>query len=205
MRPDQATAAATVPAPKAKRMPRAQREQLMLDAAVSVFAKSGYHSASMDEIAEAGGVSKPMLYLYLGSKEELFAACLRREAGGLVAAFRDAAAPQLPPGDQLFGGLVAFFRFVGERRDSWALLNQHARSSGVSPSSPRWDRCAGRSSRPSPPWSAGPSAAACRRTRQAGTAARPPPSPRPSSARRTRWPAGSPRPAVSRPRTPRAG
>ncbi|MFC5906235.1 TetR/AcrR family transcriptional regulator [Streptacidiphilus monticola] len=133
MRPDQATAAATVPAPKAKRMPRAQREQLMLDAAVSVFAKSGYHSASMDEIAEAGGVSKPMLYLYLGSKEELFAACLRREAGGLVAAFRDAAAPQLPPGDQLFGGLVAFFRFVGERRDSWALLNQHARSSGGEP------------------------------------------------------------------------
>ncbi len=34
----------------------------------------------MDEIAEVAGVSKPLVYLYLNSKEELFSAVIRREA-----------------------------------------------------------------------------------------------------------------------------
>jgi AcrR family transcriptional regulator len=115
---------------KAKRVPRAQREQQMLDAAVKVFSRSGYHAASMDEIAEECDVSKPMLYLYLGSKEELFAACIRREADRLIARFAEAADPSLDPGDQLFRGLTAFFAFVAEHRDSWVVLYQQARAQG---------------------------------------------------------------------------
>lgn len=102
----------------------------MLDAAVRVFSRSGYHAASMDEIAEECDVSKPMLYLYLGSKEELFAACVRREADRLIARFAEAADPSLDPGDQLFRGLTAFFAFVAEHRDSWVVLYQQARAQG---------------------------------------------------------------------------
>ncbi|RAG82760.1 TetR/AcrR family transcriptional regulator [Streptacidiphilus pinicola] len=102
----------------------------MLDAAVKVFSRSGYHAASMDEIAEECDVSKPMLYLYLGSKEELFAACIRREADRLIARFAEAADPSLEPGDQLFRGLTAFFAFVAEHRDSWIVLYQQARAQG---------------------------------------------------------------------------
>ncbi|MEZ0064734.1 AcrR family transcriptional regulator [Streptacidiphilus sp. MAP12-20] len=127
MRSDARDEAAPV---KAKRVPRAQREQQMLDAAVMIFSRSGYHAASMDEIAEACEVSKPMLYLYLGSKEELFAACIRREADRLIAAFAGAADPSLDPGDQLFRGLTAFFAFVAEHRDSWIVLYQQARAQG---------------------------------------------------------------------------
>lgn len=65
---------------KTKRMPRAVREQQMLDAAVSVFGRRGYMAASMDEIAELAGVSKPLVYLYLNSKDDLFSACVDREA-----------------------------------------------------------------------------------------------------------------------------
>ncbi len=115
---------------KAKRVPRAQREQQMLDAAVKVFSRSGYHAASMDEIAEECEVSKPMLYLYLGSKEELFAACIRREADRLIARFAEAADPSMDPGEQLFRGLTAFFAFVAEHRDSWIVLYQQARAQG---------------------------------------------------------------------------
>ncbi|WP_042446374.1 TetR/AcrR family transcriptional regulator [Streptacidiphilus jiangxiensis] len=111
-------------------MPRAQREQQMLDAAVKVFSRSGYHAASMDEIAEECDVSKPMLYLYLGSKEELFAACIRREADRLIARFAEAADPSLDPGEQLYRGLTAFFAFVAEHRDSWIVLYQQARAQG---------------------------------------------------------------------------
>ncbi|PRC52599.1 TetR family transcriptional regulator, partial [Mycobacterium sp. ITM-2017-0098] len=62
-----------------KRLPRAVREQQMLDAAVEIFSVNGYHETSMDAIAAEANISKPMLYLYYGSKEELFGACLNRE------------------------------------------------------------------------------------------------------------------------------
>ena len=51
----------------------------MLDAAVQMFSVNGYHETSMDAIAAQAEISKPMLYLYYGSKEELFGACLDRE------------------------------------------------------------------------------------------------------------------------------
>lgn len=73
---------------KSKRMPREVREREMLDAAVVTFGQRGYRSASMDEIAELAGVSKPLVYLYLNSKEELFTACIRREADALLTAVR---------------------------------------------------------------------------------------------------------------------
>jgi AcrR family transcriptional regulator len=50
-------------------MPRAEREQVILEVAGAIFARGDYHSAAMDEIAEQAGVSKPMLYAYFGSKE----------------------------------------------------------------------------------------------------------------------------------------
>lgn len=65
---------------KSKRMPREVRERQMMDAAVATFGQRGYRAASMDQIAELAGVSKPLVYLYLNSKEELFTACIRREA-----------------------------------------------------------------------------------------------------------------------------
>lgn len=100
----------------------------MLDAAVSVFSRRGYHAASMDEIAEVAGISKPMVYAYLGAKEELFAACLRREADRLLATVASGTAGvDLPPEELLWHGLRAFFGFVDENRDGWSVLYRQAR------------------------------------------------------------------------------
>jgi len=54
---------ASVPGVKivSKRVPRAVREQEMLDAAVAEFARLGFHDASMDDIAARAHVSKPMV------------------------------------------------------------------------------------------------------------------------------------------------
>src|SRR6476661_3048789 len=103
---------------KNKRMPRAVREQQMLDAAVRTFGQRGYRAASMDEIAELAGVSKPLVYLYLNSKEDLFTACIRREAKGL------------PADRQLWEGLGAFFTHTAEHPDGWAVLHLQARTHG---------------------------------------------------------------------------
>lgn len=100
----------------------------MLDAAVRVFAKHGFHAANMDDIAERAGVSKPMVYAYLGTKDELFVACLRREAGRLIDAFAGVVDPALPPDEQLWQGLRGFFTYVGAHRDGWAVLYRQART-----------------------------------------------------------------------------
>ncbi|MFC4033083.1 TetR/AcrR family transcriptional regulator [Streptomyces polygonati] len=102
----------------------------MLDAAVATFARRGYRSASMDEIAEAAGVSKPLVYLYLNSKDELFTACIRREADALTAAIRAAVEPGAPADRQLWSGLLGFFEHTAAHPDGWTLLHTQARTVG---------------------------------------------------------------------------
>ncbi|WP_103528281.1 MULTISPECIES: TetR/AcrR family transcriptional regulator [Streptomyces] len=113
-----------------QRLPRQVREQQIIDAAVRVFSQRGYHAAVVDEISELAGISKPMVYLYLGSKEGLFVACVRREGERLVTAFREAAVTGGTPEERLWAGLTAFFRFVTEHRDSWVVLHRQAAELG---------------------------------------------------------------------------
>jgi AcrR family transcriptional regulator len=115
--------------PASRRLPRAIREQQMLDAAVRVFSRQGFHATSVDEIAEAAGISKPMVYAYLGSKEDLFVACLHREGVRLMEALAEAAAAgsDLGPDEKLWRGLRAFLGFVAAHREGWAVLYRQAR------------------------------------------------------------------------------
>jgi AcrR family transcriptional regulator len=99
----------------------------MLDAAVAVFSEYGFHAASMDEISARAGISKPMVYAYLGTKDELFIACLHREGTRLMEAIAGAVEPDLPPDEQLWRGLRAFFTFVADHRDGWRVLYRQAR------------------------------------------------------------------------------
>lgn len=99
----------------------------MLDAAVRVFSERGFHAASMDDIAVAAGISKPMVYAYLGAKEDLFIACLHREGTRLMEAIVGVVELDLPPEEQLWRGLRAFFGFVGRHRDGWSVLYRQAR------------------------------------------------------------------------------
>ena len=55
-------------------VPRAVREPQILEVAGRIFAARGYHAASMDEIAAAADVTKPLVYAYFGSKEGLYVA-----------------------------------------------------------------------------------------------------------------------------------
>lgn len=113
--------------PTFRRLPRAVREQQMLDAAVKVFSRRGYHAASMDEIADDAGISKPMVYAYLGTKEELFIACLHREGTRMMQAIAGAVAPDLSADERLWRSLRAFLGFVGAHRDGWSVLYRQAR------------------------------------------------------------------------------
>ncbi|MCT2592110.1 TetR/AcrR family transcriptional regulator [Streptomyces sp. N2-109] len=125
--------AAVVGTKTGKRVPRAVREQQMLDAAVAGFARHGYSAASMDDIAEAAGVSKPLVYQYLKSKEDLFTACIERESAALIAAVRAgtlSGGGAVPADRMLWNGLCAFFAHTAAHPDGWAVLHQQARSQG---------------------------------------------------------------------------
>ncbi|NDO77203.1 TetR family transcriptional regulator [Kocuria indica] len=58
-------------------MTRDQRREQLLSTALRVFSKGGYHSTSMDEIAAAAGVSKPVLYQHFPGKRDLFLALVQ--------------------------------------------------------------------------------------------------------------------------------
>ena len=55
---------------------RNQRKEMILDAALHVFAEEGYHSASISKIAKKGGVSKGLMYNYFESKQDLLSVLL---------------------------------------------------------------------------------------------------------------------------------
>ncbi|MEU2358092.1 TetR/AcrR family transcriptional regulator [Streptomyces misionensis] len=115
---------------RTKRMPRAERERQMLDAAVEIIGRHGYTAASMDDIAELAGVSKPLVYLYLNSKDDLFTACIRREAAALTRAVHAAVRPDRPAERQLWDGVKAFFTYTAEHPDGWTVLHLQARTHG---------------------------------------------------------------------------
>src|SRR6201993_2304889 len=117
-----------------KRLPRAVREQQMLDAAVQMFSVNGYHETSMDAIAAEAEISKPMLYLYYGSKEELFGACLNRELTRFIEAVRADIGSmregdlKQSPKDLLTTTIRAFMNYIDANRASWIVLYQQATS-----------------------------------------------------------------------------
>lgn len=112
-----------------KRLPRAVREQQMLDAAVQMFSVNGYHETSMDAIAAAAQISKPMLYLYYGSKEDLFGACLNRELGRFIDVVRADIRFGQGPKDLLRNAIVSFLRYIDANRASWTVMYTQAISS----------------------------------------------------------------------------
>ena len=74
-----------------------RRRPLVLDAALTLFLEHGYEGTSMDAIAAAAGVTKPVVYDCFPSKDELFKELLRREERRVLGEIASA----LPQGDDL--------------------------------------------------------------------------------------------------------
>jgi AcrR family transcriptional regulator len=105
------------------RLARAERERVMLRAAGEAFATHGFHGSSMDEIAHAAGISKPMLYRYFGSKEGLYAAYLQMTGQELVDRVRAPDTRGQAPQARLRAGARAFLIYVEEHRAGWTVLH----------------------------------------------------------------------------------
>ena len=74
------------------RLPAPARSEQILDVAVEVFARNGFHGASMNDVAEAAGVTKPVLYQHFDSKQDLYMALLDEVGNRLLSAITKATA-----------------------------------------------------------------------------------------------------------------
>jgi AcrR family transcriptional regulator len=74
------------------RLGRSARRAQLLAVAQDLFARLGYHQVSMDDIAEAAGVSKPVLYRHFPSKLDLYVAVVDERAEALLTAVQEALA-----------------------------------------------------------------------------------------------------------------
>jgi AcrR family transcriptional regulator len=92
-----------------------RRRPLVLDAAFELLLERGYEGTSMDAIAAAAGVTKPVVYACFPSKEELFKALMQREEARVLTEVQEAlpAASDLDDVERtLIDGLTAFLRAV---------------------------------------------------------------------------------------------
>jgi len=108
--------------PRRSRLPAASRRRQLLDVALETFARSGLEATTMDDIAHAAGVTKPLLYQHFESKRALFLELLDDVVVRIIAALTSAAESAPGPRQQVEAGFSAYFHFVLHNESAIRLL-----------------------------------------------------------------------------------
>lgn len=104
------------------RLPAARRRRQLLEVALRVFAEQGFYVTSMSDIADAAGVTKPVLYQHFSSKRELYAQLLGEVGHRLQEAITKAVASASTPREMVQEGFAAYFNFVDQHRDAFQIF-----------------------------------------------------------------------------------
>ena len=104
------------------RLPAPRRRRQLLTVALRVFAERGYHSTSMNDVAEAAGVTKPVLYQHFRSKRALYLELLEDVGAHLRDAIDKATTEAGTPREQVHAGFRAYFEFVARQQLAFQLL-----------------------------------------------------------------------------------
>ncbi|WP_329623888.1 TetR/AcrR family transcriptional regulator [Streptomyces sp. NBC_01255] len=103
-----------------RRMGVEERKQQLIGVALELFSHRSPDEVSIDEIAAAAGISRPLVYHYFPGKQSLYEAALRRAADELAARFVEP--PRGPLGARLLRVMGRFFDFVDEHGPGFAAL-----------------------------------------------------------------------------------
>ncbi|MEY2568910.1 MAG: hypothetical protein QOE35_3439 [Actinomycetota bacterium] len=103
---------------------RLERRQGLLDAAVEVIRRDG-PNVSMEAIAAAAGVSKPIVYRHFGDRSGLVAALANRFSDDLMGALQASLQRDAEPRDLLVGTIDAFLAFVEKEPNLYRFVVQH--------------------------------------------------------------------------------
>jgi AcrR family transcriptional regulator len=96
------------------RLTGSERRERILAAAAEAFAERGYHAASVGQVADAAGITKPVVYDHFPSKHELFVELMETAREELSARGAEAMGEDAPLADRLRAGVTAFFAYVEE-------------------------------------------------------------------------------------------
>ena len=95
---------------------RADKHELILDAAIRVFAEKGFHAARISDVAEAAGVADGTIYLYFKNKDDLLLSIFEEKMDLLTAGLHDALAGATDPLDKVRRFATYHFRQVRDHR-----------------------------------------------------------------------------------------
>jgi len=104
------------------RLTASERREQVLHVALTVFGKNGYHNTSMNEVADAAGVTKPVLYQHFDSKRALYIAVLETVGEGIIAAIKSATRATPSGKEQTEAGMIAYFTWVAGDPNGFSLL-----------------------------------------------------------------------------------
>ena len=106
----------------APRLGADERRAQLLEAALKTFGVKGYTATSMNDVARAAGVTKPVVYQHFDSKHHLYLELLSQAGSQLVSAVEDAVASAGGPREQVENGFGAFVGFFAEETARFTVI-----------------------------------------------------------------------------------
>ena len=99
-----------------------RRRSAVMRAGLEVFAEKGFHLASMDDIAERAGVSKPILYQHFSSKNELYLGILDERVDAIVQQVRSAIESVSTNKSRLEAAIGCYFNLIDDADLGYRLI-----------------------------------------------------------------------------------
>ncbi|WP_164413659.1 TetR/AcrR family transcriptional regulator [Streptomyces salinarius] len=103
-----------------RRMGVEERRRQLIGVALELFSRRSPDEVSIDEIASAAGISRPLVYHYFPGKLSLYEAALQRASDDLAARFAEPR--QGPLGARLLRVMGRYFDFVDEHGPGFSAL-----------------------------------------------------------------------------------
>ncbi|HEY7087128.1 MAG TPA: TetR/AcrR family transcriptional regulator [Tepidisphaeraceae bacterium] len=105
------------------RLKAAQRREQLIDVATKLFAKTGYEATTTAAIADAAGVTEPILYRHFKSKQELFVAIVREVSAQTLAQWQAIIANSTDPAEKLRAVSSALPDHIKKLADAYHVLH----------------------------------------------------------------------------------
>ncbi len=110
--------------PTVSRLPASERREQLLETALHVIARQGFHQTSMDDVAKKAGVTKPVLYQHFESKQEMYFLVLAKigqQVQDSIESSRGSSSPSNPL-EWTELGILGFFKFFENKPDAFNFL-----------------------------------------------------------------------------------
>jgi AcrR family transcriptional regulator len=104
------------------RVPRAERTLQLLNVAENLFAERGYQGTTLEDIAQAAGVTRPIVYAHFGTRDDVYLACVKRARSQFEDQLTQAVTAAPEPIAKLAAGSRVYFEYVQAHPDAWNVL-----------------------------------------------------------------------------------